>query len=121
MQQSGLSFGGRFKGEKFTATANAAPTGVVMASYHHKVNEKVSVATELECNVFTKQSLVTVGYEFDLRQANFKGQVDSGGVIAAVLEQKMAPGVSFLLTGTIDQTKANAANFGFGLLLGGAQ
>eukprot|EP01137_Pigoraptor_chileana_P014694 Opistho-2@69657 len=108
----------RYRGKDFVATANASPAGAAQATYVHRVNEKVSVGAELECNLRSMESIVTAGYHFDLRQSSFRGQIDSGGVVSAVLEQKMAPGISFLMTGSIDHSKGQS-RFGMGLNIGG--
>eukprot|EP00124_Ichthyophonus_hoferi_P003552 Ihof_evm5s313 gene=Ihof_evmTU5s313 len=102
MKDAGISFAGRYRSEKGSFTMTASPMGNVMASYLHRVNEKVSLATELEANVSTKESQVTVGYQFDLRTQVVRGQLDSKGVISAVVENKIAPMLSLVLSGSLD-------------------
>eukprot|EP01135_Chromosphaera_perkinsii_P012401 Nk52_evm12s2657 gene=Nk52_evmTU12s2657 len=117
LEESQINFAGRYKADNWIASGNISQTGVVQATYHHKVNNKVSFAAEFETSLATKESIVTVGYQYDLRQATVRGQIDTGYVIAAVLESKIAPGLSFLLTGMLDHTK-DQARFGMGLQMG---
>lgn len=46
-------------------------------------------------------------------QSRVQGRVSSSGVIACALEEKMAPGVSFLLNGSADYVN-NKYVFGYG-------
>eukprot|EP00123_Amoebidium_parasiticum_P001400 comp12475_c0_seq1/m.7415 comp12475_c0_seq1/g.7415 ORF comp12475_c0_seq1/g.7415 comp12475_c0_seq1/m.7415 type:complete len:317 (-) comp12475_c0_seq1:384-1334(-) len=117
MEEAGLSFAGRYRGEKGSFTLNASPMGTLMASYLHRINEKVSLGTEIEANIATKDSLVSVGYQFDLRSQCVRGQVDSKGVISAVVENKMGPALSLVLTGSLDHVTGKSF-FGIGFMLG---
>ena len=46
-----------------------------------------------------------------------RGKVDSNGVFGAYLEERMTPGVQFIMSGEIDHWKKDY-KFGFGLQLG---
>eukprot|EP01134_Creolimax_fragrantissima_P005582 CFRG5582T1 len=117
IEDSGMSLAGRYKDEKCTGCVSLAPQGTFALSYAHRVNDKVTLGAEVEGNVATKESVLTAGYEYSLRQASVRGQVDSRGVISGVLENKLAPSLSFLLTGQIDHASGKSM-FGMGFILG---
>ncbi|KAK4529186.1 hypothetical protein CCYA_CCYA01G0043 [Cyanidiococcus yangmingshanensis] len=100
-------------------SATVASFGPVVASYVHRVNPRVSLAAELFWDARSRESYLTAGYKFDLRSATVIGQVTSLGKVAAMLEEKLSPGVSFLLSGEIDH-RQQQYKFGFGLQIGGS-
>ena len=53
---------------------------------------------------------------YEYRPATFRGQVDSTGKVAAYLEHRLNPIMSFLLSGEIDHAK-NTSKFGVGFQL----
>jgi len=64
-----------------------------------------------------RESNFTLGAKFDFRQATIRCQGDTSGRVSAVLEEKLAPGLSFLITGEIDHSKTQS-RFGIGLVVG---
>ncbi|KAJ1977208.1 translocase of outer mitochondrial membrane [Dimargaris verticillata] len=90
----------------------------LQATYHQKVNDRVEFASELQITTEGEKrgAVCTVGGKYEFRQATFRGQIDSNGKVMAVLEEKMAPGFSFLLTGEIDHLKGQN-KVGVGLML----
>ena len=109
------AYGVRYTDKTCTWTTNIAPSGMFQTTYHHKVSDKVELATEL--NVLSVQgkrdAVCSVGGKWDLRMATFRGQVDTTGRVSAMLEEKLAPGVSLLFTGDIDHLKGQS-KFGLG-------
>ena len=105
------------KGEN-VATAKAGTFGNVELSYHHKVSEKVGLATEMQ---YYHGQFCTfgVGYEFRMRQATFRGLVSSDTTCSAVLEERVTPGVNLLLSSQLNHKKKEY-KFGVGLNVGGA-
>lgn len=116
---SALTFVGRKIGKDYIATANLGLNGSIQATYYQKVNEQISIGTELEvlANSSQRESVFTVGGKFDFKQATFRCQIDSHGKVAAVLEEKLAPGLSFVMSGEIDHA-ATQSRFGMGLIVG---
>lgn len=57
------------------------------------------------------------GYDYMLRQCRLRGKIDSNGVVAAYLEERLNMGVNFLLSAEIDHSKKNY-KFGFGMTVG---
>jgi mitochondrial import receptor subunit TOM40 len=103
------------KGES-VATAKAGSFGNVELAYTHKVSEKVGLATELQ---YYHGQVCTfgLGYEFRLRQATFKGLIQSDTTCSAALEERVSSGVNLLLSGQLNHKKKDY-KFGFGLVIG---
>ncbi|KAK1858789.1 hypothetical protein I4F81_001389 [Pyropia yezoensis] len=99
------------------ATATVASYGPVILTYMRRVNPRFALAAEMFVDARSRESLVTAGYRYDLRGATVVGQVDSNGRVATSVEEKIAPGFSFLLSGEVDHA-AQEYRFGFGLQLG---
>jgi mitochondrial import receptor subunit TOM40 len=120
------------------ATAQVQPaTGVVQATYHHRLSEKVDVAADLMlmAQPQRRDALATLGAKWDLRMSTFRAQVDSSGKVSALLEQRFSPEFTFVVAGEIDHLKVsplvlsdnyadtdhrspqNAAKVGLGLML----
>lgn len=115
---SALTAAARYVATDGIFTATVASFGPVIGSYVHRVSPRVSLATELFWDARSRESYVTAGYKFDLRSATIIGQVTSTGKVAAYLEEKLNPGVSFLLSGEVDH-RQQQYKFGFGLQIGG--
>jgi len=100
-------------------SAKAGSFGNVEMTYAHKVNEKVSFATEMQY-YHSQVCSFGIGGEFRLRHATYKGLVTSDCTVSATLEEKVVPGIaSFILSGQINHKKKDY-KFGFGLNLGAA-
>ena len=88
---------------------------LAQASYWHKVSDRVELGTELQASLVGKRDgIATVACKLDFRQATVRGQVDTTGKVALVLEEKLAPGFSFLLSGELDHQKGTN-RFGVGI------
>lgn len=90
--------------------------GALHCSYVHPLSSKVELAAEWHAmlNTRARDSLLAIGAKYDFKQSTFKTMLDSQGKITSVLEQKLAPGISFLLSGELDHLKG-ASKFGYGL------
>jgi mitochondrial import receptor subunit TOM40 len=104
---------------EWTATLQAQAAGVLSATYHHRLSDKVDVGADLNVvlNGGRREATATVGAKYDFRMATFRGQVDSTGKTSMLLEQRFAPTFSFLVTGEIDHMKAGAAKLGLGVMI----
>lgn len=67
--------------------------------------------------LLNKEAECSVGYQFDLRQNAVRGQVNNRGVIVGILENKLAPGLSFTITGQMNHFTGMSV-FGLGFTLG---
>lgn len=114
---TGVSGAARYTGRNFIAAGVLSSMGHTTASYLHVISPKVSLAAEFGFNFNTHESAALIGYNYELRQASFKGHIDSTGRVAGLLEQKLNLGVKFVLSGEIDHSR-QAYKFGFGLIIG---
>lgn len=100
-----------------TWTTSVSPQlGVVQTSYHHKLNDQVELAAELQALVSQgrREGVCTIGGKWEFRHSTFRGQFDTSGRVGAVLEERLAPGFAVLFSGDIDHQKG-ASKFGIGL------
>ncbi|KAI8378513.1 eukaryotic porin/Tom40 [Blakeslea trispora] len=118
MEETAMSLVGKYTGKDYIATAQFQGAGAIQASYYQRINEKVDFGVELNLMVQggRREAVATVGGKFDFRQATFRGQIDTTGKVSAVLEEKMAPGFSFLISGDLDHMKGQS-KFGVGIML----
>ncbi|KAI9028091.1 eukaryotic porin/Tom40 [Phycomyces nitens] len=118
MEETAMSLVAKYTGSDFIATAQLQGMGAIQASYYQRINEKVDFGVELNMMVQgqRREAVATVGGKFDFRQATFRGQIDTTGRVSAVLEEKMAPGFSFLVSGDLDHVKGQS-KFGVGIML----
>ncbi|KAI8080846.1 eukaryotic porin/Tom40 [Gilbertella persicaria] len=118
MEETAMSLVGKYTGKDYIATAQFQGVGAIQASYYQRINEKVDFGVELNLMVQggRREAVATVGGKFDFRQATFRGQIDTTGRVSAVLEEKMAPGFSFLISGDLDHMKGQS-KFGVGIML----
>ena len=61
-----------------------------------------------------KESIALAAAKFEYRQANIRAQIDSTGKTAVLLEEKVLPGLSFLISGEIDHVN-DKSRFGVGV------
>ncbi|RIB06542.1 eukaryotic porin/Tom40 [Gigaspora rosea] len=108
----------KYSGKNYIATLQWQEIGTIQASYFQKINEKVEFGTELQILVGKERrdALCTVGGKFDFRTSTLRGQVDTSGRVCVVIEQKITPALSFLITGDIEHMK-NTSRFGVGIQL----
>ncbi|KAG2588006.1 mitochondrial import receptor subunit TOM40-1-like [Panicum virgatum] len=116
-RKSGVGVVARYDTKKWVATGQIATTGMVALSYVQKVSEKVSLASDFMYNQMTKDVTASLGYDYILRQCRLRGKLDTNGVISALLEERLTPGVTFQLSAEIDHWKKDY-KFGFGMAVG---
>ncbi|KAF8590596.1 hypothetical protein K439DRAFT_1627843 [Ramaria rubella] len=120
MEEISTSYLLKYTGAKrdWIATAQFQPAGILQATYWQKLNEKVEVAADLQVIAAPtrRDAIATLGAKYDLRMATFRAQIDSSGKVSALLEQRFAPTLSFLVSGEIDHFK-NAAKVGVGVMI----
>uniref|UniRef100_A0A0E0C0N6 Mitochondrial import receptor subunit TOM40-1 n=2 Tax=Oryza meridionalis TaxID=40149 RepID=A0A0E0C0N6_9ORYZ len=116
-RKSGVGFVARYDTKKMVATGQIATTGLVSLSYVQKVSEKVSLASDFMYNHMAKDVTASFGYDYMLRQCRLRGKIDTNGVVFALLEERLTPGVNFILSAELDHWKKDY-KFGFGMVLG---
>merc|ERR1712150_114977 len=108
---------GRYTDKDCTATATWSTMGVVSANYFRRVNARTGLAAEIELNTGNLDSHLSVGYEFNLRQARLCGTLSSTGTIQATLTEKVMPGLNVTFSSMLNH-KANQQKFGVGVQFG---
>ncbi|KAH9606479.1 hypothetical protein KSS87_009433 [Heliosperma pusillum] len=116
-RKSGVGYAARYNNDKMVATGQVASTGMVALSYVQKASEKISLATELMYNYMSRDVTASVGYDVILRQARVRGKIDSNGCVTTFLEERLSPGLGFLLSAELDHWKKDY-KFGFGMNVG---
>lgn len=117
MEETSSSYLIRYAGtnRNWVATAHFQMIGVLQATYWQKLSEKVEVAADLQMLAAPtrRDAVATLGTKYDLRMASFRAQLDSTGKVSAHLEHRIAPSLSFLLSGEIDHLKVRFFNRNF--------
>lgn len=116
-RRSGAGLAARHATADAVATLQAANTGLLSATYLRRVSDKVSLACDFMWNSNSREAAASFGYDYTLRQCRLRGRVDSDGRVAAFLEERLNPGVSFILSAEVDYPRADY-RFGFGLTVG---
>ncbi|KAL6185538.1 hypothetical protein ACLB2K_041670 [Fragaria x ananassa] len=116
-RKSGIGYAARYNTDNMVATGQVASTGVVAMSYVQKVNDKVSLASDFMYNYLSREATASLGYDYILRQCRLRGKIDSNGVAAAFLEERLNMGLNFILSAEIDHRRKDY-KFGFGLTVG---
>lgn len=117
--EHGLNLGAKMKiNESSTLTATLQQFVALQTSYHHRVSEKVELATEMQILLVgpRKDAVTSIGAKFDYRQATLRAQLDSTGRVGMVLEEKLFPGFALLLSGEIDHVRS-LSRFGIGITM----
>ncbi|KAF9316113.1 translocase of outer mitochondrial membrane [Podila horticola] len=112
-----LSYVAKYTGRDYIATAQWQGFGALQAAYYLRYSEKVDFGTEIQIMTAggRREAVATVGGKFEFRRSTFRGQVDTTGKVAAVLEEKIVPGFSFLISGEMDHGKGQS-RFGVGMM-----
>ncbi|KAG9299644.1 hypothetical protein G9A89_020815 [Geosiphon pyriformis] len=118
VEETNKSLVAKYSSSDYIATLQWNSVGTLIASYYQKINEKVDFGTELQIIAAQgrREAMCTFGGKFDFRAATFRGQVDTSGRVSVVLEEKIAPGFSFIITGDIEHSKSTS-RFGVGFQL----
>ncbi|VAH60245.1 unnamed protein product [Triticum turgidum subsp. durum] len=116
-RKSGVGFLARYDTKNMVATGQIASTGLVSLSYVQKVSNKVSLATDFMYNHMSKDVTASVGYDYIMRQSRLRGKVDTNGAVSALLEEKINPYATLVLSAEIDHWKKDN-KFGFGIRVG---
>ena len=74
----------------------------------------------METNFKAKESIASIGYEFELPKTHFvmRGSVDTDFVVKAVIEKKLMPLPFTLALCSLVHQKKHQYQFGLGLIIG---
>ncbi|KAF9292701.1 translocase of outer mitochondrial membrane [Mortierella antarctica] len=112
-----LSYVAKYTGRDYIATAQWQGFGALQAAYYLRYSDKVDFGTEIQIMTAggRREAVAIVGGKFEFRRSTFRGQVDTTGKVSAVLEEKIVPGFSFLISGEMDHGKGQS-RFGVGMM-----
>eukprot|EP00301_Raphidiophrys_heterophryoidea_P010133 c15180_g1_i1.p1 GENE.c15180_g1_i1~~c15180_g1_i1.p1 ORF type:complete len:314 (-),score=76.29 c15180_g1_i1:111-971(-) len=116
-RMSATHLAARYESPHFVGHMLWGDYGMLSMTYMRKASARVGLASCLQLNLTNGQTFVEGGYSFNLRQANVKARVDSRGTIGCVVEEKIVPGFTFLMSGEVDYSKQDY-KFGFGVNIG---
>jgi len=117
-----LNYALKYSGKDWIGTCQYQGRGILQATYWQKMADRIDAAADLAIVPdMTRpggppKAVATAGVRYDLRAANFRGQVDSTGKVAALLEHRITPLFSFLVGGEVDHWK-NTSRWGIGITL----
>lgn len=127
-----LSLVGRYVSSDWIATAQLQAQGAINATFYRKVTDHVEAGIEASIGLANPQAAMlaggaapagpsiegttTMGAKYEFRQSVFRGQIDSNGKVACLLERRVLPVISVLFAGEIDHAKS-AARVGLGIQL----
>ncbi|KAG0294957.1 translocase of outer mitochondrial membrane [Dissophora globulifera] len=116
-EETTMSYVAKYTGDDYIATAQWAGFGALSAAYYLRYSQTVDFGTEIQLMSVggRREAVATVGGKFEFRRSTFRGQVDTTGKVSAVLEEKIVPGFSFLVSGEIDHGKGQS-RFGVGMM-----
>lgn len=97
----------------WTGTAQILQNGAWLGTYHQKLAERVEAGVELLVipapNPAERKAYATVGLKYEFRMAKFRGQIDSGGKVIALLESQINPIMSLALSSEVDHMKVRSS------------
>lgn len=117
VEQSSLSFALRHKTPTHIVGVTLSPIGVLQSSYFAAINHRTAVATQLDVDLRQGDSKFNIGFQYNFREAMFKGQISSKGEVMGFLEKNLMPGMKFCLSGLINHFTGDT-KFGFSFNVG---
>ncbi|KAJ2822583.1 translocase of outer mitochondrial membrane [Coemansia erecta] len=121
IQETSISLAMRYQpSEDRMWVAQTQGSNMLTTSYWRKVSDKCEAGAELQMiNIPTqdrREASCSVGVKYEFAQSNIRAMADNFGKVSMLLEEKIAPGFSFLLSGELDHLKGEN-KFGIGLNL----
>lgn len=116
---SQLSLGGRYKADKFNIDATLSTSGAHI-SYAHKAHQNLNFGVEMMTDSSIKQATASFYYQYDLAsaQTTFRGSVDTGMNVGALIERRFSPlPIALTLSAVLCHPK-NSTSVGIGLQMG---
>ncbi|KAJ1957843.1 translocase of outer mitochondrial membrane [Linderina pennispora] len=100
--------------------AQTQGTNILSTSYWRKITEKCEAGAELQVMNMPSQgrreASCSVGVKYEFAASTMRAMADNMGKVSMLLEEKIAPGFSFLISGELDHLKGEN-KFGIGLNL----
>ncbi|KAJ2449057.1 translocase of outer mitochondrial membrane [Coemansia sp. RSA 2336] len=121
IQETSLSLAMRYQPSEDRAwVAQTQGSNLMTTSYWRKISEKCEAGAELQMlNVPSqgrREANCSVGVKYEFAASTIRAMADNLGKVSMLLEEKIAPGFSFLISGELDHLKGEN-KFGVGLNL----
>ncbi|KAJ2083419.1 translocase of outer mitochondrial membrane [Coemansia sp. RSA 988] len=121
VQETSISFAMRYQPSADRAwVAQTQGVNMLTMSYWRKISEKCEAAAELQAisapSYGRREASCSVGVKYEFAASTVRAMADSFGKVSMLLEEKIAPGFSFLISGELDHLKGEN-KFGVGLNL----
>ena len=113
----GFLAGADYKGSFTHSMSQGSSDHKFECFFFRRVDQKVSLASQLTTIPSRRVAQASVGYEFNLTQAKVCAMLNTNWQIHATLEERIAPGLSLLFGGILDHAKGTG-RFGVGLQVG---
>lgn len=121
------SYFGRYATPNWIASAQFLATGSATLSFWRKIADKAEAGLESTVGLNTQQAMLTgapptlegttaVAAKYEFRQSVFRGQIDSDGKVACLVERRILPILSVTFAGELDHAKSSS-RVGLGLQL----
>ncbi|KAJ1996722.1 translocase of outer mitochondrial membrane [Coemansia thaxteri] len=119
VQETSTSFSARYQPSADRVwVAQTQGSNVLSTSYWRKISDKCEAGAELQLlNVPSqgrREASCSVGVKYEFAASTIRAMADSFGKVSMLLEEKIAPGFSFLVSGELDHLKGEN-KFGVGL------
>mmetsp|Transcript_19767 Transcript_19767/g.50585 ORF Transcript_19767/g.50585 Transcript_19767/m.50585 type:complete len:234 (+) Transcript_19767:329-1030(+) len=116
--ESYVSASARYTSGKRILGVQLASYGAVTGWYTMKASEKLNLCADFQMNTKNFDAVASAGYEYKLRMAQIKGQVNSLGRVAMSSTEQINPICSVTLAAEVDYSQGDY-KFGFGFGFGG--
>lgn len=118
--ETAMSYCGRYKGDDWIGSAQYLAQGVLNVSYWRRLTSQVEAGVDTQLQFapglggnggmlsnIRREGITTIGAKYDFRASTFRAQVDSAGKVGCYLEKRVAPVVTMIFSGEIDQVKVS--------------
>lgn len=113
-----ISAKAKYDDGKNVAVASLSSANVLSTNFMRRVDERISLATELDVNLNTNESAMQLAWAFQLRQARVSGSVSpADGFLMAQVTQMIDPGFALHFNAILNHDK-DQHRFGYGVIIG---
>ncbi|KAI0243691.1 translocase of outer mitochondrial membrane [Massospora cicadina] len=116
MEDSAMSYVIKYATPQSTFVAQLHDKSVLEASYFRKVSDTAEFAANLQAVAApgNRDAICTLGAKFEFKQATMRTQIDTTGRVATLLEERIVPPLTLLLSADLDHFKGQS-RFGLGV------
>lgn len=118
--ETAISYAGRYRGSDWIFSAQVLAQGGIQTSYWKRLSDRVEAGVDVNLQFLglsgapaammggmKNEGITTLGAKYDFRTSTFRGQVDSTGKVACVLEKRVSQPVMVTFAGELDHFKVS--------------